>query len=222
MPIFCPLCNRSSDDIRFVGSFCEACVVKRLARSIPERATIKQCRFCRRIKEGKTFSKMGGKSLSRAIKIETRFKGTVKVKEYDAKGADAAFIFDVDGEEVSVPAHVSIKITHETCRRCYQISSGYYEAVVQLRGSSKRIESLVAKIEKYVQRRGGFIAKMEDVDRGRDLYVSDKIMMNQFFKDYDLKPVRSFRLFGLKYGRKIYRNTYSLHLEMPKQIGPES
>lgn len=76
-----------------------------------------------------------------------------------------------------------------------------------------RINNLIAKITKYVQRRGGFIAKMEDIEGGKDVYVSDKLMMNEFFKDYDIKPIRSFRLYGMKRGKKLYRNTYSLHLD---------
>jgi NMD protein affecting ribosome stability and mRNA decay len=37
-------------------------------------------------------------------------------------------------------------------------------------------------------------------------------MANAFFHDYDLKPTRSFRLYGMKRGKKVYRNTYSLRL----------
>lgn len=199
--------------MRFVGSFCEECVIKKLAKNIPDSLTIHQCRFCRRILEGKTFSRMSNISLSRAAKIELRLKPEIKVTAHTGKELDAVIIFDVDGERVSFPKKLAYKIAHQTCERCYKISSGYYEAVSQLRGDTKRIDNLIAKIIKYMQRRGGFIAKIDNVDNGKDVYVSDKLMMNQFFKDYDIKPVRSFRLYGMKNGRKVYRNTYSLHFD---------
>jgi NMD protein affecting ribosome stability and mRNA decay len=81
-----------------------------------------------------------------------------------------------------------------------------------LRGSGERINNLIKKITKYVERREGFITKIEIVENGKDVYVSDKLIMNEFFKDYELKPKRSFRLYGMKRGKKLFRNTYSLHL----------
>ncbi len=179
---------------------------------MPNVVTIYQCRFCERIKEGRTFSSISNKSLSRAIKIELKLQSDVKVKTHDAKGVDVVFVTEVDGERVGFPKRLELKIAHETCQRCYWISSGYYEAVVQLRGDWYRINNLIAKITKYVKRRDGFIAKIEKIDNGSDVYVSNKLMMNDFFHDYELKPARSFRLYGMKRGRKVYRNTYSLHL----------
>ncbi len=219
MTIYCPLCNKSSDDIRFVGNFCEECVIKKLEKNLPSVVTIYQCRWCRRIKEGKTFSHISKKALARAAKLELKLKEEVKVKDYKYEDfIDAALVFDVDGEKVIVPRKLEFKIAHETCQRCYQISSGYYESVVQLRGDKQRIENLIAKITKYVQRRGGFIAKIDNVDNGKDLYISDKLMTTAFFKDYDIKPVRSFRLYGMKMGRKLYRNTYALKFDPPQDV----
>lgn len=186
--------------------------MERLSRDVPDSVVINQCRFCRRIKEGKIFSKMRKDSLSRAIRIGMKLQCEVKVKNYDAKNADAVMIYTVEDEKVNVPKHVSIKIKYETCQRCYRISAGYYEAVVQLRGDFNKMEKLEGRIKRYVERRGGFITKTEKTDYGLDIYASDKMMMNEFFKDYNLKPKRSFRLYGVRRGRKLYRNTYSLHL----------
>ncbi|MGI0100558.1 MAG: NMD3-related protein [Candidatus Micrarchaeaceae archaeon] len=215
MPIYCPLCNRSSDEIRFVGNFCEPCVVGKLEKKIPESVVILQCRFCKRIKEGKTFSHMSNGSLSRALRITLNTKNDVKVTAHTGKEIDASFVTEVYGEKVIFNKRISYKVSHETCQRCYRISSGYYEAIAQLRGNAGRIDNLIAKITKYVQRRGGFIAKVDKVENGKDVYMSDKLMMNEFFHDYRLKPERSFRLYGMKRGKKLYRNTYSLHFDNP-------
>lgn len=210
--IYCPTCNRSSDEIRFVGNFCEACTVEKLQRNFPERATIYQCRFCNRIKEGNIFSEIGNAALSRAMKIGLRLKCDVKVRDFDERGVAADFIFDVEGEKVTFRKRLELKIAHETCQRCYQIKSGYYEAVVQLRGNRMKIEKLTERLTRFMEKKGGFIAKIENVENGSDIYTSDKLATHDFMHLYKLKPVRSYRLYGRKNGREVYRNTYSLHL----------
>lgn len=159
---------------------------------------------------------MSNLSLQRAVKIELKLPFEVKATGHTAKEIDATLITEVDGDRVSFNKTFEYKIAHETCQRCYRISSGYFEAVVQLRGDRGRIDNLIAKITKYVQRRGGFIAKVDEMKEGRDVYVSDKMMMNTFFKDYDIKPVRSYRLYGERRGERLYRNTYALHFEPPQ------
>jgi len=210
---YCPICNRSSDEIRFIGSFCEKCTIDRIKKKIPTNIKILQCRFCKRIKEGQTFSKISNKSIARAIKLGLKLPGEVKVKGFDDEQINSYITDEVDNEKVEFPMQFAYKIAHETCQRCYRISSGYYEAVVQLRGNPEKIKNLIQKITKYVERREGFIARTEKVALGEtDLYISDKLMTNEFFHDYKLKPTRSFRLYGMKRGKKLYRNTYSLHL----------
>jgi NMD protein affecting ribosome stability and mRNA decay len=210
--IYCPLCNKSSDEIRFVGNFCESCIIKKLEKRIPDKVTVYQCRFCNRIKEGRIFSRMGNKALARAIRIELKLQEDVKVKAFNSEEVSAVFRAEVDGEKVIFPKRLALKIAHETCQRCYRISSGYYEAIVQLRGNFVKINSIIARITKYVEKRGGFIAKVDKVENGKDVYVSDKLAMNEFFNYCHLKPTRSFRLYGMKNGKKVYRNTYSMHL----------
>ena len=69
-----------------------------------------------------------------------------------------------------------------------------------------------AKLSRYLERREAYITKVEEATNGIDIYVSNKEAANNFFIDHDLKPLRSFRLWGMKKGKKVYRNTYSLHV----------
>ncbi len=214
MTIYCPTCNRSSDDTRFIGSFCEFCIIKKIEKNIPESITIYHCRFCNKIKEVNTFVEPKKRSFAGAVqsvlKLNNEWK--VKVNDFSDSEIDCVFIKTYEGEKVAFPKMLKYKFAKETCERCERISGGYYEALVQLRGDWDRINSLIRNITKYVERREGFIAKIESVPNGKDIYVSNKMMMNEFFNDYDLKPTRSFRLYGVKRGKKVYRNTYSLHL----------
>jgi len=214
MTIYCPTCNRSSDDTRFLGNFCEFCIIKKIEKAIPDSVIIYQCRFCKMIKEGNTFAAFKNRSFAGAIEAELRLNSEwrVKVRDYTDGEVDCVFIKNYENEKVGFPKRLKYKIARQTCQRCERISGGYYEAILQLRGDWDRINNLIAKITKYVGRRNGFIAKMEKVENGKDLYMSDKLMANEFFHDYDIKPTRSFRLYGVKRGKRVYRNTYSLHL----------
>jgi NMD protein affecting ribosome stability and mRNA decay len=173
------------------------------------------------VHSGEALQENPGRGYNPAVQVVQAHKGGPNIRKDgqqiarkgDKAGIDTVFIFDVDDEKVNFNKKLLYKIAHETCQRCYRISSGYYEAIAQLRGDKQRIENLIAKITKYVQRRGGFIAKIESVENGKDVYLSDKLMTNTFFKDYDLKPARSFRLYGMKKGRKLYRNTYSIQFD---------
>lgn len=216
MAIHCPTCNRSSDEIRFVGNFCEACVVERLKRNMPDRAIISTCRFCGRVAVGNEYAAISNKSLSKVINTYLRIRNcNIKVRSFDGKMAHCEAIFAVDNDFARFPLELHIKDEHKTCQTCYRKSSGYFEAVIQLRGDPERVERMVVKIAKYVEKKGAFVGKVDKQVHGSDVYVSDKTIANEFFSMTKLKPKRSYVLYGLVRGREVYRNVYSLYLDNP-------
>ncbi|MDE1868884.1 MAG: hypothetical protein KGH60_02880 [Candidatus Micrarchaeota archaeon] len=213
MTIYCPTCNRSSDEVRFIGNFCQICIAEKLSRKIPEKVIIKQCRFCERIKTREGFAIMSANNIGKVIVSEFKLKDCkAKVKERTKDGATVEFRCFVDESVVAFDKEISIKVEHETCQDCYRRSSGYFEALVQLRGTRSKVDKLVERIKKYAERGGAFVSKTEELEGGIDVYVSDKLLMNEFFKYYRLKPKRSYTLYGMKKGREVYRNVYALHL----------
>ena len=215
MPKYCPTCNRSSDDCSFVGEFCGFCVADKLKRKMPKTLKIYQCRFCKRVKVGQTFMEAGNEKrvLSRAIKYELGPAFEVGVLQYGRNGIAKCVITQaVEGGDAKFEADINIKLLHETCQKCYRISAGYYQGIVQLRGDREKMDRIQAKLGRYLERRGGYITKVEEADNGLDIYVSNKEATNNFFIDHDLKPLRSYRLWGVKKGKKINRNTYALRL----------
>jgi nonsense-mediated mRNA decay protein 3 len=215
MPIYCPTCNRSSDDCLFVGDFCEFCIAEKLRKKIPKGMTIFQCRFCNRVKVGNTFIEPGNEKrvLGKAIKHMLKNEYEVGVLEFGRNNiAKCMLTKALDGGDIKFEVDITIKRLHETCQRCFRISAGYYQGIIQLRGDRSKMDRMMGKLSRYEERRGGYITKVEDVSNGIDIYVSNKEAANNFFIDHDLKPLRSFRLWGVKKGKKVYRNTYSLHL----------
>ncbi len=215
MPKYCPTCNRSSADCLFVGEFCEFCIGEKLKRRIPKSIKIFQCRFCKRVKVGNVFMEPGNEKrvLGKAIMHNIGSEFEVGVLEFGRRGiAKCRITKKFEEGPVSFDADIEIKQQHETCQRCFRISSGYYQGIVQFRGDREKMDRLTAKLSRYLERRESYITKVEEATNGVDVYVSNKEVANNFFMDHDLKPLRSFRLWGMKKGKKVYRNTYSLHV----------
>lgn len=210
---FCPTCNRSSEDVRFIGEFCQNCVLKKIIPLIPEKMTIQQCRFCNRIVVANTFTELNKRSLADALEKEIKdCKCRVKVLSRDDKTAKLELECYLDDGTVKFEKSVEIKIAHKTCLRCYRISSGYYEAIVQVRGNKERVEKFVKKLSTYMVHMGTFVTKVDTVTNGFDVYLGDKALANQFFLYHKMKPKRSFRLYGKRGGKDLYRNIYAIYL----------
>jgi nonsense-mediated mRNA decay protein 3 len=215
MPKSCPTCNRSSAECLFVDEFCEFCIAEKLKRRIPKFVKVFQCRFCKRVKVGNIFMEPGNEKrvLGKVIMNQIGNEFEVGVLDFGRRGiAKCRFTKKFDEGPVSFEADLEIKQQHETCQRCFRISSSYYQGIVQLRGNREKMDRLTAKLSRYLERRESYITKVEAATNGVDVYVSNKEVANNFFMDHDLKPLRSFRLWGMKKGKKVYRNTYSLHV----------
>ncbi len=211
--IYCPICNKSSDDIRFIGEFCEDCIIKALKKRIPDSAEVYQCKSCERIKVGMDNLKLSKDALTSTLKTAIKAQGCdFKVVSYSKTDALLRFKCDVDSSTVGFDKSISLRIRKWMCKDCVRKVSGYYEALVQIRGDTFLVEKMLKKIEAYVERNGAFVAKKERINSGYDLYISDKKLVSYFFALYKLKPERSYTLYGMKKGKKLYRHIYSLRL----------
>ncbi len=198
-------------DVRFIGQFCEPCAEARLRKRIAPIAEIQLCKFCNKIKNGLDFRKLGKGSLGFALRQAVKQKGCeLKVLRFDGLSADLVVTCTVDGERLSFPYAIELKTEYLMCGQCSRKSSGYYEALVQLRGPRQQVETMKGALERFVERREGFISRIEKEEHGYDLYISDKAATSEFFLQRKLKPKRSYTLYGMKRGRKLYRNIYSI------------
>ncbi|MDE1825544.1 MAG: hypothetical protein KGH61_03650 [Candidatus Micrarchaeota archaeon] len=211
MPKHCPICNRSSSDAHFYGEFCEFCTIERLGTRLPSELKIVVCKRCARIKVDGVFIEKSDEALGTLLS-----KG---FKEFDTKlisSIEGAAIVELDRPEdniMGIRREVELRYSKAMCPKCNRKSAGYYEAVVQLRGSFERTNKMAHKIEKYINDCDEFISKIETVTNGYDLYLSSKKAMSAFVSERGLKPVMSYELYGTKNGKRLYRNTYALHLD---------
>jgi NMD protein affecting ribosome stability and mRNA decay len=208
----CPICNKSSADVRFYGEFCERCASDRLKEKLPSDLEVFRCRVCGKIrtKEG---TRMEDKASLQSV-IQQRF---IKFKVYLISFGDGKAVIDVvdqrGGQPLAAEKEVEIRYRKMTCESCYKRIGGYYEATFQLRGDTERIERLMERLARYFENRGEFIAKVEKVDNGYDVYLSSKLLANAFISEREILAKTSYTLSGLdKSGKKVYKNTYAIRL----------
>lgn len=134
---------------------------------------------------------------------------------------------DVMGYRAEGEASTIVRVKNTVCRRCSRQLGSYYEAILQLRSSSGRLdegirEEAVAMVENSVSRqavnnRQLFITKMEDVPGGVDVYLSSialgKSIAKELSEAYCAETKESPKLVGQTTdGQDMYRLTYLVRL----------
>ncbi|MDE1851933.1 MAG: hypothetical protein KGH69_04580 [Candidatus Micrarchaeota archaeon] len=211
MPKSCPTCSRTSNDAKFFGSFCEYCARDKLSARLANEVEVTWCKRCMRIKGKEGFVAPTGRNFETVM--GSRFRGySIHLVKLNRNSVVLDIAEETADGQLSVEKEVGIKYSKTLCDMCYKKSSDYYEAVVQLRGNPSKVERLAASLERYFERRNQFVSKIEREDNGLNVYLSDKRMASEFMSNKRLKPTMSYTLAGIKSGRKIYKNTYALHL----------
>ncbi|MGC9099015.1 MAG: NMD3-related protein [Candidatus Micrarchaeia archaeon] len=213
MPKYCPICNRSSDEFKFYGEFCEVCTKERVSKELPNTVRVDKCRVCKRIRLGNSFVEESKASIEDVLRHElTHYE--VSVKEYDENTnvAIAEIVTQISGERLVLEKRINIKYNKTICRQCSRKLGGYFEAVFQLRGNAEKVEKFKESVKNFFEANGEFITREEKANGGVDLYLSSKKLAANYLSMFRVEFVRSFTLHTVKNGKKLYRNTYSIHL----------
>ncbi len=211
MAKYCPTCNRSSQDFRFYGQFCEVCSIKKMEESLPKRIEIKECRSCLRLKSRHEFILNNEESLEQILK--ERFTGyDLELLFVDESKAVARITEHTPEGPLSVEKELEIVIGKTTCDNCARKAGGYYEAIIQLRGRREKMDKFIDKTRRYFEGHNAFVAKVKEEDNGFDIYLSDKKLARAFIAEMRLVPNTSYTLYGMKNGKRLYRNTYAVRI----------
>ncbi len=212
MPKRCPICNRSSDEIRFVGELCEKCAGDKLRERLPVQVEIERCRVCGKIRTKEGIREEDKDSLQSVMQQRfNRYK--IRLISF---GEGRALLDVVDhgwDQSFATEKDVQIKYNKITCESCYRRLGGYYEALLQLRGEQERMERFIERFKRYTEDRGEFIADLKEVEGGYDIYMSSKALAAAYLKEREIKAKTSYTLSGLdRSGKKVYKNTYAIRL----------
>ncbi len=200
----CPRCGVSDAEARFIGNFCEPCHADMNLTSLPHRIIVYACKDCGACRYGKQW-RVDLLEVSRDIAFSLRDKrlGIPIVKIFEDDGY-ASVKYDAIDRMFRIP----FRIKQSLCEICSQKLSGYYEAIIQLRGGysdNAFVEKLLRSLEKHT-----FITKIVELNEGIDVYCGDKKVVSSLLSAMKLKPKTSYSLYGIKKGRKVYRTTFLL------------
>jgi nonsense-mediated mRNA decay protein 3 len=211
MPKHCPLCNRSSDEAEFYGDFCRYCSEDKIRNSTPSRLSVERCKRCGRVRIKGRFMKPNRERLEEMLNSQIKDR-EIKLISYMDSSLLTLVTERTPEHAISAEKEISLIYKNSICEKCRKKSGSYYEAIVQLRGSRDRMEKLMLSIASYLESRDEFVAKVESIDNGFDMYISSKKCISDYIAARKLKPTVSYTLYGMKRGKKVYRNTYAIRI----------
>lgn len=112
---------------------------------------------------------------------ELSFEASPAAKDVIVEVRARGKIHELQKEPSVDSAQVLVKLRQTTCDTCSLIRSGYYEAILQVRGEEKLSKSKISEITKVLQKRVSdvgasndkvFVTKIEEKSEGVDFYVS--------------------------------------------------
>lgn len=232
----CPLCGSPSQK----GEVCGRCRVKETRWfECPDRLKVVICPTCGARKEAGTWSDFAfnrddlvQELVRRTLHLDTQLKeSTLAISPVEISPNRSRAHCRVNGILFGVPVEgsciVEVEWKKEQCDRCSRISGSYYEGVVQIRASGRRITGreiseaarIASTVEESLMVSGERLSFISDIDEhrdGLDITVGSQRLGQEIATAVTRELGGRFtthpKLIGEKAGRQIFRITYSLRL----------
>ncbi|MDI6702666.1 60S ribosomal export protein NMD3 [Methanothermobacter wolfeii] len=237
--MFCVRCGRSDSEL-FKG-LCRDCFLEEYSiLSIPERIDVNICSHChsklvsgRWLDEGLPEEEIIYRALEDNISWEPPVEDPeIELEITQRRGSIYRCHVEVDAEVLGRKMHqeywTEVRLINTVCPSCSKQSSGYYEAVIQLRADSRRLsKSEVETADRIVKRtlsrlskrdRLAYLPRRVEVKEGVDYYIgshrSARKVTGALKEEMGGISMESPRLMGQdkSTGRGLYRTWISLRL----------
>ena len=131
---------------------------------------------------------------------------------------------NISGTKVTETYTLPVKIHGTACPRCSMIMGGYYEAILQIRGThrdiSKKqktsIHTIITKKITESQDPKAFITKIDETRQGIDYYLGEQHIAESLARTlkqrFHATTKKSVTLMGVQDGQKVYRVTHLIRL----------
>ena len=209
--MFCVECGRKG---KTYHGLCIDCYLKKKKFfSIPSSVEVTFCRECDSYRIGGEW-KRGNldedlkEYIRKNIKAEIDYECTIDNSKVTCRGK-------FEGRDVEEEREIKIIEKERLCPQCSLKKGGYFEAIIQVRDADKeKMRKADEIIKRNVEKSKTFISRKEKVRGGYDYYLGSKKAAEHSAKEIkdmlggEMKI--SSTLAGVKDGRRVYRNTYSV------------
>mgnify|MGYP001595805457 FL=1 len=192
--IMCAGCGAKINRSEAAGTFCVKCYTYRFKGRELKDVKLVKCPRCGRISY---------RQWMEPEKLLEVLKEKLKTDKVRLIGEDRLLqAISTEGIEIEMPRLILFE--EQSCRDCNRRYTGYFEAILQLRGDyEKRADRIIKMLREQT-----FLPKIEDMKDGLDIFVGEKRALNQVLTELHLKALKSYKLHGQKQGKRIYRTTY--------------
>lgn len=234
----CPLCGNDVLDLRH--GLCPSCgAAKRPFLETPDIVDVTRCSHCGRLERRGTWMLAPGDdetvsrlALDEAVDIDPDLAAPQLRSEFRWEDPKNAVVqVRLEGQYLEHPvereAEVRIRLKIGSCNDCSRKYGGYFEAIVQVRGSDERVlrdrsDSILAQITKDVERyrlehrTGAYISRSDRVKGGFDLYFGNqeiaRLVARNLADKFGAEYAESAKLVGRKDGADLFRFTLLVRL----------
>lgn len=177
---FCFICGKKTD--KLADGRCEDCMKGCAFVDMPGRIEVIQCNKCKKMFFNNRWTDF---NIEKVVESSYKARGKVeKVKaEMEGRKVIATFILTPDStdKEVEETHEADFHINKVICPMCSRKHSGYYEAVLQLRGFGENDLEKLKGVFDNLERKTFY--RIKEVKGGFDVKVGNKLVVNTAAKD---------------------------------------
>ncbi len=220
---FCPKCGREAENL--YDNLCKDCFLKnvKISEGLPGKFVIHHCKICGKFYVGnKNFESL--ESSVEEILKNIFDKNDVRSANYRIF-RDKVFVnVESHFNDLTKNEEISVKLIVKNiiCKYCSAKRSAYFKSIIQLRVPENLVDELLEQIKNEIDGlkkhdNFAFISNVESVKGGLDIYIGSKSALHRVVKllknKYRAETKSSFKLFGIKNGKKVYRETVMVSIK---------
>lgn len=180
---FCFACGKSTDELE--GGRCRECSGKDVLVSLPKRIEVVACAKCEKMLFKNRWTDF---NLERIVADAAKTSARISKIEAKAerKKLTADFVLEADSGKEKKETHEAVFHTNRViCSSCSRRFSGYYEAVLQLRGFSEGELERLSDVLGMIERKSFY--RIKEVPGGFDIKIGNKLVVDSAAKEVRTK-----------------------------------
>jgi nonsense-mediated mRNA decay protein 3 len=233
--MFCVRCGKECETF---DGLCAGCLTEgKELMKMPHHVDLERCASCEEYRLNGRWVKLAeDEAIKNAAFGSVRVMEGMTITECDVTaGGQDEWNFSVNvhaegvigGRIVNASASTVVRIKNNVCQRCSRQLGNYYEATLQIRSGSKRLDDGIRdETVRYVRKRiedmssanrSLFLTKVEEVQGGVDMLLSSistaKALAKELSDRYGAETKESSKLIGkTEDGNDMYRMTYLVRM----------